>query len=188
MKRFVKDANARKSGRNTAVVVLEILLLSVMIFAAVCAYGSARTKAFHVKSARIVEDPSQDGEPFELCVESVEKTKVGQGESDHLTMQGWIAERGIDADKSHITAVVRNQSTGEFFSIPTVMQNRTDVTRCLYDGCDYDNSGFKVNVRFDRNLQPDEYDYDIYLLLSTADGRYLVNTGTTINGWIEAHP
>ena len=176
MKRFVKDANARKSGRNTAAVVLEILLLSVMIFAAVCAYGSARTKAFHVKSVRIVEDPSQDGEPFELCVESVEKTKVGQGESDYLTMKGWIAERGIDA------------STGEFFSIPTVMQNRTDVTRCLYDGFDYDNSGFKVNVRFDRNLQPDEYDYDIYLLLSSADGRYLVNTGTTINGWIEAHP
>lgn len=188
MKRFVKAASATKSRKNTAVIVLEILLLSVMICAAVCAYENARTKAFSVNSARIVEDPSQDGKPFELCVESVEKKKVGQGKSDYLTMQGWIAERGIDADKSHITAVVRNKSTGEFFSIPTVMQNRTDVTRCLYDGCDYDNSGFEVSVRYDRNLQPDAYDYDIYLLLSTEDGRYLVNTGTSINGWIEAHP
>lgn len=139
MKLFVKYTKRKESGRITAVAVLEILLLIVMICAAVRAYINARTQIFNVNSVEIVGNSLPDQESFEFSVESVAKEKVGQGESDYLTMKGWIVKRGINADKSHATVVLRNQGTGEFFSVPTVMQDRLDVTQCFYDGYDYDN-------------------------------------------------
>lgn len=97
---------------------------------------------------------------------------VGEpGTKDRIQISGWAVKRGVQTTEKPVAlkVVLKNEKTEEYYVIPTALHQREDVTKYFNDGCDYSNSGFSIDIPYSWKINPDQYEYAVYIL-SQIDG------------------
>lgn len=104
---------------------------------------------------------------------------------DFYDIRGWVVIRGESMFVWDNQVVLRNDATGETLELPTMMEQRPDVTRRLNAGVrsadrvNYDTSGFVARVP--RELVTEPLDSYSILIAIRSDGRdLLIDTQRTL--------
>lgn len=123
----------------------------------------------------------------EFGIDSISKPWTQSQE--YLSISGWFVERYADLKKhrEHVTVLLKDNTTGTYYRLPTTMNKRTDITDNFYDGTDYSRCGFSVHVKDDVVINLQQQDYELYIYARTKSGSQLIDLGTGINQWITDH-
>lgn len=113
----------------------------------------------------IPSDPA--GYRFELEQVSWEKDAI-PAVKDFVCISGWVVKPGEEVGRVAIKVILKNTETGECLILPTDVVERTDVTRYMDDGNNYDDSGFSVKIPYWDELDTDT-DYEIILQYQLND-------------------
>lgn len=170
--------------RGRLAVAMEIGFLALLALHGWFVYRDANVRVWEPGTIEQVEN----GTGYNWYIDEVRQFTRGQGQVPYMTISGWIVERGIDT-KDHrptLTVILQNTTSGTYYRIPTTLSKREDVTAQYYENCNYDYSGYTCTIPCRGEIQASDADYAIYILVENGDGIHLVNTGWTVNGWIEA--
>lgn len=102
---------------------------------------------------------------------------------EKIIISGFLTKTGESISTASISIVLKNCSTGEFYRVPTLMSNRTDVTEAYGDGNNYDPCGFSAKISKNNKINPDIDDYEIMAIYTLNGKKKLVSSGTTIQTW-----
>ena len=174
--------NLKIFENKRTIIVIEIIILLLLACYGLYAFRQNRANVFDASTIPIVS--KDDG--YDYSIDYVSKPKLGV--KDYVEVKGWVVERGYASRNSDtIGVVLKNVDTGKYFTIPTIKNNRKDVTRQFYDGTEYDDSGFEAKVSFGKEFKADSSDYEIYIYVKNKNGKKLVNTDTKLNEWINGN-
>jgi len=91
---------------------------------------------------------------------------------------GWIIQKGQSVRRYNCSVVLHDIENDSYFTIPTEMVKRPDVTALFNDGTYYDNSGFFARVL--NNYVNKKSKYGLYLLNMNEGNNTIINTGIII--------
>lgn len=171
--------------KNTVIVAAEIMALLLLVFYALFAFRESRAKIFHISGLPVVS--REDG--YDYLIENVSRPDIELNyhvDVKGCIITGWAVQKGVRSGGSDmIKVVLKNVDTGTFYSFPTVRQMRKEVTEQFYDGTDYDESGFEAKIQYNKEIDTDTNEYEIYVYLKNKEGKKLINTSVSLNEWID---
>ena len=158
--------------KNICIISLELLALVFLAVFAVVTFNNYRVKAISFADEEISSDTQNIKYDFDYI--AVKEA----GSRRRIEIKGWIVEEGVEPEaKDKISVVLKNTKTQQYYSIPTARQYNKNATNYFYDGISYDDSGFEAKTLSTSEVDPYEYDYEIYFLFKNASGRRLICTG-----------
>lgn len=98
-------------------------------------------------------------------------------DNKYVIISGWVLQLNVDISSFDTYVLLKDESTGDFYKIPTVMQIRDDLNTIFQDGKDYMNSGFYAKGNIDALR---ESTYKIYLLYMNNDKKTIINCEKSI--------
>ena len=106
--------------------------------------------------------------------------KVMSGTTDHrVKIRGWLVPSGEEIESVSMHVVLKNTTTSQWFTLPTTIEVRTDVTEHFDDGNRYDYCGFSATT-LSQNIEAEKYDFEIYVLCTINDKTSLVKFADTL--------
>lgn len=125
---------------------------------------NGRVKKIDTSNLKI---PSQG--QIEYCIENI------RDDLDYIMITGYAYEPGISSSQIlvKIDLLICDESTKQYYELPTENMLRTDITESVNDGCDYRYAGFK-SVSAKKNL-PDQY--HIAILYERNGEKMLIDEG-----------
>ncbi len=113
--------------------------------------GNAEGFLYGIDSARYINNPI-DGDFFEI--------------------NGWCIKRGVDCRPVSMHVVL--QKGEECCIIPTVIEERVDITKGIKEGFDYDWSGFKAYFIYTNGFFDDLQAIKAYILYEVDESQYMI--------------
>ena len=162
-------------------ILIDISILIVLLIYMLCSYKAVRPSVYEPDFEEV--QVIANGNGFEAGIDGASIT--AKGSKPFLELKGWAIQTNVNSTKfNKKKLVLRNAETGEYVSVPTKIESRTDISDLKYDGCDYIQSGFRAKAYTDNLINPDCYTYDILVLYNTSTGQKLIETGMTLNTFI----
>lgn len=90
-----------------------------------------------------------------------------------LIINGWCIIKGKETNPVTMHVILKESDGNIFWKLPTAIVTRTDVTECVNDGINYDNSGYSVNADC-RELDFSRNQYEILVLYESGDDKFLI--------------
>ncbi len=149
------------------------ILNAVLIFGITLAFAFALyqyLKYSQYGTYQIDEEKITDNSFFALDIDALEKRY------DTVKINGWIAYQGESILTWKLSILIQNED-GSCYIVPMALQKRTDVTKAMNDGFDYDNSGFSVTIN-KRYIKSDHAHY--YILYENNDRNMIVDIDEAI--------
>lgn len=172
----------KKNTKNTIVIVLDIVLLIFLVVYAIYSFKTSKAYEIDITSFRVETDKKK----FDFCIDSISKYTLGT--KRYISIDGWIVEKGVDSKTlDTIKVVLKDIETGKYYAIPTTRKTRKDVTKLIYDGVMYDDSGFEVKTQFESIVNPDLHEYEIFFYMNNEEGKKIIKTDIKVNEWINNH-
>lgn len=176
----MKDSSIKLCSDRVITISFEILLLIALIFYTILTFKESRADKFDAATIKAVSKDMG----FDYRLEDVKKYKSRA--KNYIEIKGWVVETGLDSREADtIKVALKNVKTGVYYYIPTIRKLRKDVTKRFYDGFEYDDSGFEAKLEYGKEINPEENEYEIFIMLNNRAGRKIVKTGCLFNEWIE---
>ena len=161
----------------TEKVFVELLLL--LLLGVLCLYEHSVTRITEFNLSGY--EPVKQINNYSWSIDDAEI--VMKMDTEYCRIKGWVVEYGIDAKQSklHPIIILQNLENGIFYKLPTKTVLRKDVTKFLFDGNDYNHSGFEALVPVKRPIIPKPGNFHVYLFCR-EDGRgRIIDTGSILN-------
>ncbi|MCR5467809.1 MAG: hypothetical protein K6F37_02505 [Lachnospiraceae bacterium] len=144
-----------------ALVCFFIFLTVILSFLIYCRY--AKTKKVDISEIPLASDE---------YVSSIEKISI---ESDGtLRITGYAFKENESIESVNVSVVVEDLSSGSTYSLTTGIVERTDITKIIDDGSDYNYSGFQAVTK----KQSLSGKYHVYIIYKNNGDNVLIDTST----------
>lgn len=103
--------------------------------------GGLYLKHYEVRNVLLDVSTCQyvSGDEFKYCIDECSLENNGN-------ITGWLIKPGEDMNTVAIKVVFKQKNGDKAYVIPTMMQERKDVSEAMLDGKKYDYSGFNVKM------------------------------------------
>jgi Orthoreovirus membrane fusion protein p10. len=163
---------------NIVVVILTIVIL-------ICCYLS-------FKADQVTQIPSEsvvylsDSQQYSYSIDTVRIQTTEQSNGRNcFYINGWFIEEGVPSGHSKFNIVLRSVNTGDYYRIPTKILVRSDVTKNLNDGINYNQSGFMCYIPLEELFHENDYNYNIIFEIRDGDSDIFVNPNVNILNYLK---
>lgn len=153
--------------------VVNFIVVSVVILFLICLFMYE-----HVVSIRQIDIneiktlSKEEGALFSIDNAEIKETIKGEVK---FNINGWCIVKNKQSYPIELHVLLRNAKTNKVYQLPTTMVVRSDVTSSIGDGCDYDNSGFSVDItKNDSDMLKNNY--EILILYGNDKDKYIIRT------------
>ena len=102
---------------------------------------------------------------------------------DLIKIKGWLVKKGEGTNSASIKIVFQDTVSKEYYLLPTLMEDRDDVTEKINDGQFYRYSGFSATVSYIDKLDNKNQDYALFALYQLNNKTILLPLNTTLKSW-----
>lgn len=95
-----------------------------------------------------------------------------------ISISGWIVDPEVEVKRFETYVLLKNETTQEYFKVPTMMKERADLNQSFNNGIEHKNSGFFARGKLSSFQQGDIY--RVYLWYKNNDFDILIDTGKVI--------
>lgn len=155
-----------QSKKIFCALVMAFLILDIIICFTL-SWNEMRIKKVDISEIPVLD--SSDG--VILNVEDAYHVERGY-DSAQLYIKGWAVIKGTISRPVAIKVIIKNESSGTCYLLPTSMSTRPDVTDYIGDGVNYDNSGYSVHLNYDM-FDFSHEKYRVLVSYTIADKQYI---------------
>lgn len=126
-----------------------------------------------------ISDYNIDNKDIRCVLDNSFYKKEINGDSE-LCISGWCVMNGVSIERVNMHVIVNSERDHKYYILPTYMQKREDVTAFMNDGCNYDNSGFGVNITNANKFDYENDKLDIFLLYEINGTKGLLSLNKSV--------
>ena len=119
--------------------------------------------------------PYNENQEIEYAIENLSWSEAG------VTISGWCLMPGENIDYAEMYLVL--EENGVYYQVPTMIEQRDNVTELFNDGYSYGYSGFYSLIDFQRFRIEENQDFNLYMIYKNNGREDIVNLNTTLRGW-----
>ena len=121
------------------------------------------------------------GEEYHYAFDGVRTYETTRSNGENwVYVHGWFFEDGNPTFLRTFNVVLKDNETGKYYSLPTMMEVRKDVTAFVDDGLNYDQAGFISHLPVESLFHGEYYDFDICFMVTYDEQSVLFDTGRNL--------
>ena len=163
-----------KVYNNIVILMFLVFIMLIGIFRYRC---NKQYKKIDADSYTVISNDVLDLYNLKYNIELIELNETSTSSYDNrLLLSGWAIKTGINSNEIDTDVVLKNNQTGEYYNLKTIVQKRDDVNNVFDDSFDYRNSGFSTYIQLDDLFKGEFYDYTVCLKLQHNGTVILIDT------------
>lgn len=163
---------------------VKIIILTLMIvfslYGVIQVRNDSVIKEVNLSKCRVYD--SSDDYNFHIDKVSFRDDGI-KNTKEQLMISGFLTKTGESVSTASIFIVLRNCTDGKYYRVPTMMNQRADVTEAYADGNNYDACGFSIRIPREGIINPEHNDYEIMAIYTLNGKKRVISSGTTIQTW-----